>query len=156
MTNHPTAVQDMVFSTNNVVGDIVTTATRLALAPMARAALAGYQLSATEIWIPMSDSPDLDGVFVLAAKDPVTCITAPCPQLLEQRLNSTRSARIDLINWKASDATGEAIGHAINDLTALPGEVDAARGVIVVGRRFTNGLEKGRTANQFWTQAPIQ
>jgi hypothetical protein len=108
----------------------------------------GSSLHVTEIWVSGSETGVLDGVFVLVKDNGIRCITAPCPNLSETRLNSTRGATIDEVDFAASGADDETIGRA------SAGFFDG--GVIVVGERYyPNKHSKGRVANQFFTRAPV-
>ena len=110
----------------------------------------GVHLSATEVWVPGSETGEADGVFVLAQDNGIRCITAPCPSLSEMRLNANRVASIDTVDFTASGADETTIDLAGNQLYS-------GAGVIVSGDRFYthSGRGKGRRAAQFWTQAPV-
>ncbi len=110
----------------------------------------GVHLSATEVWVPGSETGEIDGVFVLAQDNGIRCITAPCPSVSEMRLNANRSANIDTIDFSVSGADETTIDLAANQL-------HNGVGVIVAGDRFYthSGRGKGRRASQFWTQAPV-
>lgn len=110
----------------------------------------GSHLSATEVWVPGSETGVADGVFVLAQDNGIRCITVPCPQVSEMRLNANRSASIDTIDFTASGADESTIERAAEQLYT-------GAGVIVSGDRFYpySGRGKGRRAAQFWTQAPV-
>lgn len=108
----------------------------------------GATLAVTEIWVAGSPTGTLEGVFTLVKDNGVRCITTPCPNVGETRLNSNRSANIDEVDFSDSGATDAAIERAQNDV------YDA--GVVVVGYRFyPTRNTKGRTANQFFTKAPV-
>lgn len=105
-------------------------------------------LAATEIWVAGSATGVTDGVFVLVKDNGVRCITAPCPSTTETRLNSTRHAAIAEVDFTPSGAADDDIANA----SAQIGDA----GVIVVGDRFYGTAKsKGRTANQFFTRAPV-
>lgn len=110
----------------------------------------GTHLSASEVWVPGSETGEADGVFVLAQDNGIRCITAPCPQVTEMRLNANRAANIDTIDFTASGADELTIERAAEQLYT-------GAGVIVSGERFYpyGGRGKGRRASQFWTQAPV-
>jgi hypothetical protein len=100
------------------------------------------------VWVAASDKGVNEGVAVLVKDSGIRCITAPCPSLMEMKLNSNLSATITDLDLEASGATAEVIDRGFN------GIYDG--GVIVVGDRYygSNGL-KGRRANQFFTKAPV-
>lgn len=104
-----------------------------------------------EVWLPGVDTTDtyfvMDGIFVMAKDNGRRCVVAPCSNIDETRLNANRKAAIDGIKFDASGADQQAIELATNQLTD--------EGVIVVGDRYYSRGAKGRTANQFFTKAPI-
>jgi hypothetical protein len=109
----------------------------------------GSRLFVTEIWTAGSPTGVIDGVFVLIKDNGIRCIVAPCPNLGETRLNSTRAANIHEVDLESSGADAETIERAFNDMFA-------GDGVIVVGDRFyPTSRSKGRAANQFFTRAPV-
>ena len=109
----------------------------------------GASLAVTQVWTAGSKTGVLDGVFVLAKDNDIRCITAPCPSITETRLNSSRSANLDEIDLEPSGASKDAIERATADLFD--------DGVILVGYRYNpSGIaNKGRSANQFFTRAPV-
>jgi len=108
----------------------------------------GTSRGATEVWVPGSETGTIDGVFVLAKDNGLRCITAPCPSVGETRLNANRTANISGIDLTPSGADQETIDRAYN------GMYDG--GVILVGdREYGARNAKLRTANQFWTKAPV-
>ena len=105
-------------------------------------------LAVTEIWVAGSKTGTLDGPFLFVKDNGLRCITAPCPTVTETRLNSNRSANIHAVDFSASgadQATEDRAQNAVfND------------GVIMVGYRYyPDALSRGRTANQFFTKAPV-
>ena len=108
---------------------------------------AGSSLAVTEIWVSGSSTGVEDGVFVMVKDNGIRCITAPCPSVSETRLNSGRAANIDEVDFSASGASDVVINRANEQI--------AGDGVIVVGDRFYPSRGKGRTANQFFTRAPV-
>lgn len=109
----------------------------------------GVTLHATEIWV--ASTPEwVDGVFTLVKDNGIRCVRAPCPSLTERKLNSNiASVNISSLDLEVSGADEEAIEHAANARYS-------ADGLIVVGYRFTDRAGgKGRTANKFFTRAPI-
>jgi hypothetical protein len=108
---------------------------------------AGLTLHPTEIWV--ASQPEwVEGVFTLVQDNGLRCVTAPCPSLTERRLNSNLSANIADVDFEASGAEAELIERAQSDLFD--------DGVIIVGYRYYfDGRAKGRTANKFFTKAPV-
>ena len=107
----------------------------------------GSSLAVTEVWV--ASSPEwVDGVFTLVADNGIRCIKAPCPSLTERKLNSNLSASISSINLEDSGADRDAMDRAHEQLYS--------GGLIVVGYRYTDRAGgKGRTANKFFTKAPV-
>ena len=107
----------------------------------------GSSLAVTEVWVASSPEP-VDGVFALVADNGVRCIKAPCPSLTERKLNSNLSASIASIDLDDSGADRDAMDRAHEQLYS--------GGLIVVGYRYTDSAGgKGRTANKFFTKAPV-
>ncbi|HEY5920352.1 MAG TPA: DUF6748 domain-containing protein [Kofleriaceae bacterium] len=107
----------------------------------------GATLVVNEIWVP-NTTEFVDGVFTLVKDNGVRCITAPCPSLTERRLNSNLFADITGIDFDASSADAEAIELAQSQLYG--------DGLIVVGYRdYDSRGGKVRTANRFFTKAPV-
>ena len=98
---------------------------------------------ATDVWLAQRPDGDSTGTFVRIFDRGIRCITAPCPQFEEGRLNSSRSMTIDGIDF--GDAT-TALQNKIYDATTK------ADGVIVVGDRTMRSavsfVEKMRTVGQ--------
>jgi hypothetical protein len=98
----------------------------------------------TELWVAQLPESVTDGTFVMLRESGIRCITAPCPSLNENRLNSSRNVNIDGIDW----ATGMS-----DDMQGLIYDATTQRdGVILVGDR-THGKVNGqattlRTVNQ--------
>lgn len=104
-------------------------------------------VAVTEIWL-ASDPTWVDGVFTLVKDNGIRCITAPCPSLTEQKLNSSLSANITGVDFEASGADPKLIDRAQNAMYS--------DGVIVVGYRDYDAQGgKVRTANKFFTKAPV-
>jgi len=97
----------------------------------------------TEVWIAQRGNGNGNGTFVRIVDRGIRCITAPCPQFAEGRLNSTRDAVIDGIDYgtSAEDALQERVYEATTN-----------GGAIVVGDRTTRSVnnfsEKYRSVNQ--------
>ena len=140
----PTSVADG-FKSGIRNGDTVLLRGSIAPAPDDR----GASLHVTQVWTAGSQTGTLEGVFVLAKDNGIRCIKAPCPTITETRLNSTRSANLEEIDLAASGADQAAIERATNHLFD--------DGVILVGDRFNppGSATKGRSANQFFTKAPV-
>ena len=137
----PAPILDMLFSNPAAIGNIVTSSVGLALAPLVKDSKNGRALLTTEVWQPGStEAGDLSGVFVLATQD--------ADGILERRLNSTRSATIDELDLAASGATADVVERATAALAA-------GDEVLLVGYRYKDGDTRGRSANQFWTKAPV-
>ena len=140
-TPPPAPIYDLLFSNPAAIGNIVTSSVGIALAPLVKDSRNGRALLATEVWQPGStEAGDLSGVFVLATQD--------ADGVVERRLNSTRFATIDELDLAASGATREAVERAAAAL-AVGDEV------LLVGYRYKDGDKRGRSANQFWTRAPV-
>jgi hypothetical protein len=112
---------------------------------------AGVSLSVTEIWV--ASNPEwADGVFALVKDNGIRCITAPCPSLTEQKLNSNLSANITGVDFDEARANGveqEAIDLASDQMYG-------GAGVVVVGYRYYDSAGgKARTAAKFFTKAPV-
>lgn len=109
----------------------------------------GVTLAAKEIWV--ASSPEwVDGVFTLVKDNGLRCVRAPCPSLTERKLNSNvAGVNISNVDLEASGADQDAIDLASNARYSPDG-------LIIVGYRFTDSLGgKGRTANKFFTRAPV-
>jgi hypothetical protein len=97
----------------------------------------------TEVWIAQRTNGNGNGTFVRIVDRGIRCITAPCPQFSEGRLNSTRDAVIDGFDYgtSAEDALQERVYTATT-----------SGGAIVVGDRTTRTVgsysEKYRSVNQ--------
>jgi hypothetical protein len=107
----------------------------------------GMTAVVTEIWT--ASKPEWEeGVFALVHDNGIRCITAPCPSLTERKLNSSLSAQITGVDFEASGADEATIELARNALYT--------DGLIVVGYRDYDSLGgKTRTANKFFTKAPV-
>jgi hypothetical protein len=108
----------------------------------------GVHLAVTEIWI--ASQPEwVAGVFTLVKDNGIRCITAPCPSLTEQKLNSNLSANITQVDFEASGASQDVIDIAQNAMFG-------GDGVVVVGYRYYDSKGgKARTANKFFWKAPV-
>jgi hypothetical protein len=92
----------------------------------------------TELWAAQLADTTTDGTFVMLRDAGIRCITAPCPSLNENRINSTRNLNIDGIDWP--EGLSSSLQGKIYDATT---KVD---GVILAGDR-THGVENGKTTN---------
>lgn len=96
----------------------------------------------TEVWLAAKANGSTDGTFVRVFDRGIRCITAPCPQYEEGRLNSSREMPIDGIDFGDDDSLQDKVYEATTE----------ADGVILVGDRTTRGsgrlAEKLRTADQ--------
>jgi hypothetical protein len=81
----------------------------------------------SEVWVAQRSGGSDDGTFVRIFDRGIRCITAPCPQFSEGRLNSTRDAVIDGIDFGVS--AEDSLQERTYDATTKPD------GVIVVGNR---------------------
>jgi hypothetical protein len=108
----------------------------------------GAHLAVKEIWI--ASQPEwVDGVFTLVKDNGIRCITAPCPSLTEQKLNSNLSAQITGIDFEPSGASQDLVDIAQNAMFG-------GDGVVVVGYRYYDSAGgKARTANKFFWKAPV-
>jgi hypothetical protein len=100
-------------------------------------------LEPTEVWVAQRSGGSDTGTFVRIFDRGIRCITAPCPQFSEGRLNSTRDAVIDGIDFGTS--AEDSLQERTYDATSKPD------GVIVVGERTNRSavsyVEKLRTTN---------
>lgn len=107
----------------------------------------GTTLAVSEVWLPAT-SGVADGVFVLVKDNGKRCVTAPCPDLTEFRVNSNRSADIHEIDLAATGADEATLDRATE---ALYGD-----GVIIAGDRYYGDHSlKGRRATQFFLKAAV-
>jgi hypothetical protein len=108
---------------------------------------AGVSLAVTEIWVGSAKMP-ADGVFAMVKDNGVRCVRAPCPSLTELKLNSNLSAKLTGVDLEASGAAQDLLERASNELYS--------DGVIVVGYRdYDREGGKTRSANTFYTRAPV-
>jgi hypothetical protein len=108
----------------------------------------GMTMIVTEIWV--ASKPDwVDGVFTHVKDNGIRCITAPCPSLTERKLNSNLSAQITGVDFDTSEAERDSVERAQNALYT-------SDGLIIVGYRdYDSHGGKTRTANKFFTKAPV-
>jgi len=92
----------------------------------------------TEVWVALLPDAVTDGTFVMVRDAGIRCITAPCPSLNENRINSTRNLNIEGIDWPSdiSEANQDKIYTATTQRD----------GVILAGDR-THGRVNGKTTN---------
>lgn len=108
-------------------------------------------LVVTELWIPQSGGAwwPSEGTYVRLKDNGLRCITAPCPSIGEQRINSSRGANIHTFDLLPTGADDEAVGRAEE-------AIYSGDGVIVVGERYTTSNEaKGRRAEELYLKAPV-
>jgi hypothetical protein len=86
---------------------------------------------ASEVWLAQRAHGSDDGTFVRIFDRGIKCITAPCPQFEEGKLNSTREMAIDGFDYGTS--AEDALQERIYEATSQPD------GAIVVGSRTTRG-----------------
>ena len=89
-----------------------------------------FQVS--ELWVAQLDAGTLDGTFVMVRDRGIRCITAPCPTFAEARINSTRTANIEGLDWsdeQLADDTTAAIADKVYEAETQPD------GVVVNGFR---------------------
>jgi hypothetical protein len=87
----------------------------------------------TEVWTAEMANGTVDGTFVMMRDNGIRCIAAPCPNLSEMRLNSTRKQDIHGLDWPVE------FQSAVSSPSWLPNRVYDAEtkpdGVIVTGYR---------------------
>jgi len=94
--------------------------------------------SVTELWQAQLADASTDGTYVMVRDAGIRCITAPCPSLNENRINSTRNMNIDGIDWP--EDLSSSLQGKIYDATTQ------ADGVILAGDR-THGKQNGKVTN---------
>lgn len=100
----------------------------------------------SEVWLAQVPAGSANGTFVRVFDRGIRCITAPCPQFEEDRLNSNRSMVIDAIDYPSvmQDSLQEQVYAATT----------SADGVIIAGDRTTHTqgryIEKFRSINQVY------
>jgi hypothetical protein len=110
-------------------------------------------LAITELWVPQNGGPYWpdDGTYVRLADNGLRCITSPCANIGEQRINSSRDASIHMYDLSQLGIDDETVTQA--DDAIYGGD-----GVIVVGDRYyktDSGITtKGRRANELYFKAP--
>ncbi|MEO8550032.1 MAG: DUF6748 domain-containing protein [Kofleriaceae bacterium] len=92
----------------------------------------------TQVWVAQLPDAITEGTFVMVRESGIRCITAPCPSLNENRINSTRNLNIDGIDWPSD--ISETIQGRIYDATTQ------RDGVVLAGDR-THGRINGKTTN---------
>lgn len=98
----------------------------------------------SEIWLAQIDRGSADGTFVQVFDRGIRCITAPCPVFAEMKLNSTKTASLDGIDYQG----------ASDDIQNRAYEATTTTGVIITGSRETSGsgalAEVLRSAHQVY------
>ncbi len=84
----------------------------------------------TEIWSAQMKDGDDSGTFVQVFDRGIRCITAPCPTFAEAKLNSTKTANIEGLDW------GVSAQDALQERAMLATQTS---GAIVAGDRETSG-----------------
>jgi len=108
-------------------------------------------LAVTEIWVG-STTDAVDGVFAQVKDNGVRCFRAPCPNLTENKLNSTLSANLTGLEFDEALANGA--DQAAVDLAHE--QLYTEDGLVVVGyRTYDSEGGKMRTAAKFFTRAPV-
>ena len=103
---------------------------------------------ATEVWLAQRQVGSTDGTFVRIFDNGVRCITAPCPTLTEERVNSNRSSGIEGLDFgiTAKNTLEDAFERGLYAATST------ADGLILAGNRTTQpsgaSSEKLRTVDQ--------
>lgn len=90
----------------------------------------------TELWVATLDGAVTDGTYVMVRDNAVRCITAPCPTVNENRLNSSRN-----LDMHGLDYPTEMTSAQTSKLAAALGKAD---GLIVAGDRM-HGKVAGQT-----------
>ncbi len=136
----PSVVVDMLaLRERNAASTIERTAGVLLLPLAAPETTKQLQLSATEVWVPSS------GEAVDSSDDTFVLVTKQATRIKERRVNSTRTATIDLISLSASNAPADELDVATDAL-------ESGDDLIIAGPRFTKSGKRGRRATQFWTR----
>lgn len=98
----------------------------------------------TEIWMAQLASGNDAGTFVQVFDRGIRCITAPCPTYEEDKLNSTKTANIEDLDF----------GDASDSLQARVYDAATSSGAIVVGNRETRSavsfVDTLRSVNQVY------
>lgn len=95
------------------------------------------QLTVEEAWVAEGASAP-DGVFAKVKDNGIRCITAPCPSLSEQALNTTRTANLSDLDFSPSGLTDREV-QGVQDDFYVP------HGSIIAGDRYYDNHAKGRT-----------
>lgn len=100
----------------------------------------------SEVWLAQLPTGSDSGTFVRVFDRGIRCITAPCPQFEEGRLNSSREMVIDAIDYPAQLQDG--VQEKVYEATT------SEDGVIIAGDRTTRTagryVEKLRSINQVY------
>jgi hypothetical protein len=102
----------------------------------------------TELWTARMPEGRVEGTFVMLSDRGLRCIAAPCPSLAETRINSSRTANIEGIDWKLPWGEAPSFEDDVYEAETHPD------GLIVTGFR-SHGHENGlpstyRTAEQVY------
>ena len=107
-------------------------------------------LKVTELWLPQSGSAwwPTNGTYVRLKDNKRRCIVAPCANINEQRINSSRFADIHGFDLAPIGASADVVSRAED-------AIYSGSGVIVVGDRYATGDTKGRRAEELFLKAPV-
>jgi hypothetical protein len=83
----------------------------------------------SEVWAAQLDGGNDSGTFVQVFDNNIRCITAPCPTIEEDKLNSSKTANTEGLAWDDSGAS--------ESLQTKVSGVMGSTGAIVVGDRVT-------------------
>jgi hypothetical protein len=95
------------------------------------------QFSVDEAWVAEGASAP-DGVFVKVKDNGIRCITAPCPSLGEQALNTTRTANLSDLDFSVS-------GLSDREVQGVQDDFYTGHGSLLAGDRYYDNHAKGRT-----------
>jgi len=96
----------------------------------------------SEVWAAQLKGGDDSGTFVQVFDNNIRCITAPCPTIEEDKLNSSRTANTEGLAWDGSGAS--------SSLETKVSGVMGSSGAIVVGDRVTDNGASLRSVNQVY------
>lgn len=84
----------------------------------------------SEVWAAQLPDGSDDGTFVQLFDNNIRCITAPCPTIEEDKLNSSKTANTEGLAWQDSGASSSL-------QTKVSTAIGSTTGAIVVGDRVT-------------------
>jgi hypothetical protein len=97
----------------------------------------GVTFEVSELWTAQIPGGTLDGTFVMVHDNGRRCITAPCADLTEARVNSVRAMAIHGLDWSWGVPQDEALRDRVTEAAFEP------EGLIVTGFR-THGTVAGQ------------